>query len=118
MPVDRSIQRSTFSIAGQRVAQFIEGHPSVSDGIKHIFADHLGSIGAMSDANGAWINNSRPFYYPFGDFRNSPTGATPMLDTFYTGHHGNNLPNAGADDLGLIYMNARYYVPYITPLRL
>ncbi|MCP4423579.1 MAG: hypothetical protein GY803_03710 [Chloroflexi bacterium] len=30
----------------------------------------------------------------------------------YTGHKSNNL-GGGVDDLGLIYMNARYYVPYI-----
>jgi RHS repeat-associated protein len=43
-------------------------------------------------------------YLPFGSYRNS-TGHT-VTDRGYTGHRHN-------DDLGLIYMNARYYLPGI-----
>ncbi len=40
----------------------------------------------------------------------SPTAG--LTDEGYTGHTHNNLGN-GADDLGLVYMNARYYIPGI-----
>ena len=42
--------------------------------------------------------------YPFGAWRTTPSQT--LTDRGYTGHRHNN-------DLGLIYMNARYYVPYI-----
>ncbi len=54
------------------------------------------------------VANSYAKYYPFGDWRVEPTAG--LTDEGYTGHKHNNL-GSGADDVGLIYMNARYYVP-------
>ncbi|MGH2536537.1 MAG: RHS repeat-associated core domain-containing protein, partial [Candidatus Promineifilaceae bacterium] len=45
---------------------------------------------------------------PFGKHRALPT--TEITDRGFTGHKHNNL---GANDLGLIYMNARYFVPAV-----
>ncbi len=51
-------------------------------------------------------------FQSFGDWRTlseaSPTAG--LTDEGYTGHTHNNL-GGGANDLGLVYMNARYYVP-------
>ncbi len=44
-------------------------------------------------------------YLPFGGYRGG-SGGNPITDRGYTGHKHN-------DSLGLIYMNARYYSPYI-----
>ncbi|MCP4424035.1 MAG: hypothetical protein GY803_06060, partial [Chloroflexi bacterium] len=93
------------------------GHSSVyfddvrvvnDDGLYYMHSDHLGSASAMSDANGALVPDSVARYTPFGDWRTEPTAG--LTDQGYTGHKHNNL-GGGADDLGLIYMNARYYVP-------
>lgn len=37
---------------------------------------------------------------------------SPLTDRGYTGHKHNNL-SGSANDLGFIFMNARYYVPTI-----
>jgi hypothetical protein len=42
----------------------------------------------------------------FGNWRTKPTAA--LTDIGYTGHRHNNL-GSGAADIGLIYMNARWY---------
>ncbi|MGH2544012.1 MAG: RHS repeat-associated core domain-containing protein [Ardenticatenaceae bacterium] len=47
-------------------------------------------------------------YFPFGKHRALPT--TEITDRGYTGHAHNNLP---PDGVGLIYMNARYFVPAV-----
>ena len=65
----------------------------------------------MSNANnGVAVTGTISRYLPFGDWRTEPTAG--LTDEGYTGHKHNNL-GGGADDLGLIYMNARYYVPNI-----
>jgi RHS repeat-associated protein len=43
-------------------------------------------------------------YYPYGQYRTEPT--TQLTDMDFTGHRENR-------DIGLTYMNARYYVPAI-----
>ncbi|MCZ7672018.1 MAG: RHS repeat-associated core domain-containing protein [Chloroflexi bacterium] len=45
---------------------------------------------------------------PFGDWRTEPDNLP--TNRGFTGHVHNNL-GGGADDLGLIYMNARFYLP-------
>ena len=63
----------------------------------------------MSNAgNGVAVGGTISRYLPFGDWRTEPTAG--LTDRGYTGHKHNNL-GGGANDLGLIYMNARYYVP-------
>ncbi len=50
---------------------------------------------------GAKVLNSDARYLPFGDWRVEPSH--DLTDQGFTGHKHN-------DNLGLIYMNARYYV--------
>ncbi len=107
--ISGSIQRISLSFAGGPVAVHVSGDPdSANNGLFHIYTDHLGSTGAMSDSSGAYIPNSHAKYTPFGDWRTEPTATAG--DRYYTSHKHNNL-GGGADDLGLIYMNARYYLP-------
>ncbi len=107
--ISGSIQRISLSFAGQPVAVQVSGDPDPADnGLFHIYADHLGSSGSLSDSSGAYIPNSHAKYTPFGDWRTEPTATAG--DRYYTNHKHNNL-GGGADDLGLIYMNARYYLP-------
>ncbi|MDA0242264.1 MAG: polymorphic toxin type 44 domain-containing protein [Chloroflexi bacterium] len=67
------------------------------------FSDHLGSASTMTTTGGSVVHQAR--FLPFGGSRgwgSAPTAA--WLDRGYTGHLHN-------DGVGLIYMNARYYVP-------
>ncbi len=108
--ISGSIQRISLSFAGGPVAVHVSGDPdSANNGLFHIYTDHLGSSGSLSDSSGAYIPNSHAKYTPFGDWRTEPTATAG--DRYYTNHKHNNLGNGGADDLGLIYMNARYYLP-------
>ncbi|MCA9977429.1 MAG: hypothetical protein KC413_16835, partial [Anaerolineales bacterium] len=51
-------------------------------------------------------------YYPFGDYRAAPTSQQSAIsDRGFTGHKSGE--NGGSNDIGLIYMNARFYVPGI-----
>jgi RHS repeat-associated protein len=57
---------------------------------------------------GTVVPNSCGRYFPYGGWRVTPTAG--LTDQGYTGHKHNNLGST-ADDLGLIFMNARYYLP-------
>jgi len=74
--------------------------------LHYIHSDHLGSLRALSDSNGYTVPTSIARYLPFGGWRTEPSQTT--TDRGFTGHHHNNTQ---ANDLGLIYMNARYYDP-------
>jgi RHS repeat-associated protein len=88
--------------------RFDDVHVSSDVGLVYLHSDHLGSVSAMSDEAGALLPGSVAQYYPFGAFRGTPPATNPdVSDLGYTGHRSNNT---GANDLGLIYMNARYYV--------
>ncbi len=84
------------------------------DELVYVFADHastgsaqaLGSASILVDESGNPIPNSAARYYPFGDWRTEPTA--DETSRWYTGHVHNNLSR---NDLGLIYMNARFYLP-------
>ena len=54
-------------------------------------------------------------YEPFGGYHTRPaTTANPDIATRgFTGHRGNNTGTQGIQNLNLIYMNARYYMPEI-----
>ncbi len=98
------IQRSTYTIAGQPVAVRVSGDPNPdNNGLFHLHTDHQGSIVAVSDEDGNPVGDISQFY-PYG----SPRSGNPseITDRGYTGHQHN-------DDLGLIYMNSRYYAPGI-----
>jgi RHS repeat-associated protein len=66
--------------------------------------DHLGSVSLMTDAAGQLVDEAR--YLPFGGYRDQGEPTANLTDHGFTGHKHN-------DDIGLIYMQARYYVPYI-----
>ncbi len=76
--------------------------------VTYLHSDHLGSASALSGANGSLVPGSVARYLPFGDWRTEPTTNPALTDMGFTGHKHNN---SGANDLGLIYMNARFYVP-------
>jgi RHS repeat-associated protein len=98
------IQRSTYSVAGQSIAVKVEGDPvSDNNGLFFTYSDHLGSTSTIANADNEIISQAR--YLPFGGYRGTLPSQT-ITDRGYTGHKHN-------DNLGLIYMNARYYSPYI-----
>ena len=110
------VQRTTYSIVGQAVflrIRTLEDGVEVDNRLYAMHTDHLGSTSTLSylnpnDGSAGRVMDSRAFYTPFGDYRLEPTG--DYTDRGYTGHLGNN---SGSNDIGLIYMNARFYVPYI-----
>ncbi|MBK8985230.1 MAG: hypothetical protein IPM39_03975 [Chloroflexi bacterium] len=109
------IRRSTYMLAGQAAAVRVTGDPEGHDGLYYLYSDHLGSASAMTyglDGNGdphpqaGQLVGDVTRYYPFGGYREG-SGPNEVTDRGYTGHKHN-------DDLGLIYMNARFYVSYIS----
>jgi len=78
----------------------------------YAYTDHLGNITGWSDAAGVYLSNSIALHEPFGAYRfRPPASVNPGIsDRGFTGHRMNNT---GTNDLGLIYMNARYYMPEI-----
>jgi RHS repeat-associated protein len=66
----------------------------------------------MRRADGTWVNNNRAHYTAYGSYMIKPgANVNPGIsDRGYTGHRHNNT---GTYDLGLIYMNARYYLPEV-----
>ncbi len=98
------IQRSTYEIAGQGVAVRVKGDPNPeNNGLFYLYKDHLGSVVSVTDEDGNLVSDITRFY-PYGTPRSGGTG--DVTDQGFTGHKHN-------DDLGLIYMNSRYYVPGI-----
>jgi RHS repeat-associated protein len=104
-PTGSATVRLTFSIAGQAVALKVMGSSTAT---YYLYNDHLGSVAAMSTNGGGTVNGSTARYYPFGAWRTEPTAN--LTDRGFTGHLHNNL-GSGADNLGLVYMNARWYLP-------
>jgi len=57
------------------------------------------------------MTGSKARYDPFGTFTTATPGSNPSISSRgFTGHRHNNT---GTNNLGLIYMNARYYMPEI-----
>ena len=106
------VQRTTYSLAGQAIGLRIVGNPDGDNGLYYMHTDHLGSTSTLSyladDGTADVVPEARALYEPFGDYRLEPTG--DYTDRGYTGHLGNN---SGSNDIGLIYMNAHFYVPGI-----
>ncbi len=98
----QTITRSTYMLAGQATATRVSGHPDGNDGLHTLYSDHLGSASAMQKDDGSAPIITR--YLPFGGYRAS-SGPNEVTDRGFTGHKHN-------DDLGLVYMNARFYVSY------
>jgi RHS repeat-associated protein len=98
------ITRKTYSLAGQVIAVRIGGDPDGNDGLHYVYSDHLGSASVVTDAAGN-VQGGVQRYYSFGGYR-SGDGFEPITDRGFTGHRENR-------DIGLTYMNARFYVPSI-----
>jgi hypothetical protein len=100
-----TITRKTYALAGRTIATRISGNQEGDNGLFYIHSDHLGSTSVMSYGQGhaqqgEEVEGSPAHYLPFGDWRVEP--GHELTDQGFTGHKHN-------DDLGLIYMNARYY---------
>ena len=90
-------------LAGQAIAVSTRTGTTGPITYYYLFNDHLGSASTMTTTAGSVVHQAR--FLPFGGSRgwtSAPT--TAWLDRGYTGHLHN-------DEVGLIYMNARYYVP-------
>jgi RHS repeat-associated protein len=110
-----TIIRSTYSLAGSSagsgvIAARVSGDPiSTNNGLFYYHTDHLGSTSILTrGSDNSIVAASKARYYPYGGFRTTPTAT--QTDRGFTGHRHNNL---GSNDLGLIYMNARYFLPGI-----
>ena len=101
--------RLTVSIAGQPIAQRTvekdENEVILSTSLHYFVVDHLGSTRAMvHHSGGGIVAGSIADYKPFGDYRTTPTQT--ITDRDFTGQKENR-------ELGLLYYNARFYVPSI-----
>lgn len=97
-------ERVTLTFAGQAIAVHVTD-TSGRDEINHLFGDHLGSTSVVLDNSGNIIDRSQ--HLPFGGMRGgTPSYLDDVTSEGYTGHKENA-------DIGLTYMNARYYVGLI-----
>jgi RHS repeat-associated protein len=103
-----TVERVTYTLDGKTVAVRVSGHPDGdANGLFYLHTDHLGSVTAMTDENGELVDDSVSRFYPFGAYRNEAPATNPdVSDRGFTGHKMNNT---GGNDLGLVYMNARFY---------
>ncbi len=94
--------RKTYSLAGQPIATRVSGHTDANqNGLFYVYTDHLGGVSSVTTGAGEVIDTQR--FLPFGEYRTAPS--TEITERGFTGHRENR-------DIGLTYMNARYYVPY------
>jgi RHS repeat-associated protein len=101
--------RTTYRLAGQMVALRVQD--GTTNKLYYPLTDHLGNVAALSDADGNLVSGSVAHYDPFGSFApTAPTTNPAITNHGFTGHRHNNT---GSNDLGLIYMNARYYLPEV-----
>ena len=104
-------RRVAYAIAGQTVALRVQVvGTGGSNTLYYLHSDHLGSTSLATTTAGAVVSGSTARYLPFGGWRTTPTAV--LTDIGFTGHRHNNV-GAGAEDVGLIYMNARWYAPYL-----
>jgi RHS repeat-associated protein len=98
------------------VAQVIQAEGSSKHVMTYVHTDLLGSVGALTDADGALLGEAR-YYEPFGARRDKDGGPAPGVSPVeaalgFTGHRHD-------DELGLIDMRGRVYDPalrrFITP---
>ncbi len=111
--LQETITRKTYSAGGQAIATRVSGDPNTgNNGLFYFHSDHLGSATFLTHGNGhanegLKVANSTKFYTPFGEYRIQPPSPTgDITDRGFTGHKHN-------DEIGLIYMNARYFLPSV-----
>jgi RHS repeat-associated protein len=107
-PTGANVTRTTYRLAGQIVA--LRKTEGATDALYYPLADHLGNVIALSDLHGNLVSGSDTRYDPFGAFTTAPTTNPGISNHGFTGHRHNNT---GTNNLGLIYMNARYYLPEV-----
>ncbi len=105
-----STERNHYYLAGQLVAVRVKV-AGQTGAFYYFYTDRQGSVHALRKADGTWVNGNYARYDAYGGYRTLPaTTVNPGIsDRGYTGHRMNNTGN----DLGLIYMNARYYLPEV-----
>ena len=100
------IKRSSYGIAGQMVAFRVTGDPvSANNGLFYVLSDHLGSTSLLVNSSGGTVTGSTTRYLPFGGYRGTAPSQT-ITDRDFTGQKENM-------ELGLLYFQARFYVPGI-----
>ena len=99
--------RTTYRLAGQTVAVRSAG------ALYYTYGDHLGNVVALSNTAGGLVSGSLARYDPFGNFRTTPTTNPGTTNHGFTGHRHNNTGTYPTQNVGLIYMNARYYLPEV-----
>ncbi len=96
------IQRTTYALGPQATAVRVSGDPNpAKNGLFYVHADHLGSAGLTTDAQGNVV--ARQSYRPYGEVRSGKAVGAMPTNAGYTGQR--------LDDTGLMYYNARYYSP-------
>ena len=107
-------ERTTYSIAGQMVGVRVKVSGG-SNTLYYTYTDHLGSVVAMSNTAGGVVSGSLARYDPFGNYRTWPgSNVNPTIsDRGFTGHVHDNTGVYPTENVGLIYMNARYYLPEV-----
>ncbi|NJN53869.1 MAG: hypothetical protein HC804_03390 [Anaerolineae bacterium] len=99
---DSTIKRSSYGIAGQVVATRVSGDPvSGNNGLSYFYSDHLGSSSALQKPDGSVAYT---WHLPFGGYRPGSAHTQTGNGRDFTGQRENM-------ELGLLYYNARYYVP-------
>ena len=107
-------ERTTYTLAGQLIGVRVKVN-SGSNEVYYTYTDHLGSVAAMSWAGGTFRDGSLARYDPFGNYRTWPgSNVNPLIfDRGFTGHVHDNTGPYPTQNVGLIYMNARYYLPEV-----
>ena len=115
-PSGATTQRSSYFLAGQMVAVRVRTGTTGSGALSFAYADHPGSLSAWTTSSGAYIGGSLIRHEPYGNYRTAPGASVNpgISDRGFTGHRHNNT---GSNDIGLIYMNVRYYMPGIGRFR-
>ncbi len=98
------IKRSSYGIASQIAAIRVSGDPvSGNNGLTYFYNDHLGSNTALRKPDGSRVST---YYLPFGGYRPGSAPTQTITDRDFTGQRENM-------ELGLLYYQARFYVPAI-----
>ena len=114
-PAPTITTRKTYHAGGSPIAQESYERPGTAartdvlarqnEETHFIYTDHLGSANTLANAaTGEVVHSAR--FYPFGELRSESDTLGTLTERGFTGHRENR-------DIGLTYMNARFYVPGI-----
>jgi RHS repeat-associated protein len=94
--IQTGVSRSHYTLHEQVVAQ----RSNTTNEVLYLHRDHLGSVSAVTDANGLLVNQQD--FTPWGEVRGGGSGMTET-SLNYTGQR--------RDRTGLLYYHVRYYDP-------